>query len=137
MLPPGVPLVEPRLKMSLFDPPSIWMLLNRSFCPATDRPTIWGAVLMKSVNERFSVGRRWMARSERNVDAPVRDGDVSGSDSALTVIPDTWTAARFRARSRTKRCPSATLKAVEVLGSKPSARAVRLYGPPTDVCSKL
>src|SRR2546421_4159454 len=67
--PPGTWLLALSANRSLLLVPSIWMLLNRSFCPVIDVPppgvfTIWGDVLTKSLNARFSVGSRRSAESE-------------------------------------------------------------------------
>src|SRR5690348_8496473 len=91
--PPGTPVDEPSANRSLFTLPSIWMVLNRSFCPLIDRPLGPGAacgdVLTKSVKDRFSVGRRWMLVSEMNVLAPVLATERRGSETPATVIPAT------------------------------------------------
>src|SRR2546430_4556052 len=81
--PPGTWLLALSANRSLLLVPSIWMLLNRSFCPVIDVPppgvfTIWGDVLTKSLNARFSVGSRRSAESEMNDLAPLRAVGSSG-----------------------------------------------------------
>ena len=125
----------------MFTPPSIWMLLKRLFCPPKVAPgtpavTTWGTVTMKSVKLRLSVGSRRMMESDTNVWAPVRDWDVRGLASAVTVTPETSTAARFSETFWTRRWPSRSQISVRWPASKPSARASSVYGPPTSTFSK-
>src|SRR6266550_2037006 len=87
--PTGTWLLALSANRSLLLVPSIWMLLNRSFCPVIDVPTpgvftIWGDVLTKSLNARFSVGSRRSAESEMNDWAPVRAVESSGLDEVST-----------------------------------------------------
>src|SRR2546430_12324486 len=63
--PPGTWLLALSANRSLLLVPSIWMLLNRSFCPVIDVPppgvfTIWGDVLTRSEERR--VGKEGRSR---------------------------------------------------------------------------
>src|SRR5256884_8885038 len=134
--PPGTWLLALSANRSLLLVPSIWMLLNRSFCPVIDVPppgvfTIWGDVLTKSLNARLSVGSRRNAESEMNDWAPVRAVESSGSDEVSTMTPASSTAARLMLKSCVRRCPSWRVNGADVLGSKPRARTARGLGPPT------
>src|SRR5436309_4033416 len=139
--PPGTWLLALSANRSLLLVPSIWMLLNRSFCPVIDVPppgvfTIWGDVLTKSLNARFSVGSRRSAESEMNDWAPVRAVESSGSDEVSTITPASSTAARLMLKSCVKRWPSWRVNGVDVLGSKPRARTAKVQGPPTSTFAK-
>src|SRR6185503_15414448 len=90
VLPPGVPVLPPpdaTLKMSLFTAPSIWMLLYRTFRPATDNAdcrlslAIWlkyGELRAMSWKLRLIVGRAWMTASEMLSVAPDFDPVKTG-----------------------------------------------------------
>ena len=85
-------------KTSLLAPPSIWMLLNRLFCPPIELETTRGSVPIRSVKLRPCSGSEVMVADLTVVTGPPRLRSPSTSRCATTAISSTkslGTSMRF------------------------------------------